>query len=454
MRQWCMGSLMVIGLLLVASPWSQALARSAPALKPAPITYRTIAWDKAPLRTFYANPVGRGNGRSRARPMAFNRLLGQLRPGDRVILLNGTYPKAKISLRGHASRPIRIEAEYPVVRNTALTVANWKKVMFKQGLQIEDSSYLRIKGLSFEVDAAKSGSGIEVLSGNNLAFVQNLFRQNTNYGLLFNGLTEGDVRQVLVEHNVFHNMIRSTERGGIGSNRMDYGLRVHGADTVIVRRNLFDGYFNHALSVKEKVKHILIERNTFKICGPVCIEGGQEPDTAFGRTVTDRTAANMNVRNNRFTGGRLKTTGVFARNVERIFITGNSFKGIAWPLRMAGHVLNARSCERQLQVIGRKLATCEPGSRLTLVGRKTVGVLFERNRVAGSAAIYAVGRGQAGDFLSIRFAHADRPLPVSSRRFVLDGARVNRWAAKLPATLAAPRTFIAASSRIYLKNPP
>ncbi|WP_027132430.1 right-handed parallel beta-helix repeat-containing protein [Geminicoccus roseus] len=415
--------------------------------------YRYIKWERPPLRTFYASPHGGGNGTSRSRPRAFNKLLPTLRAGDRVILLLGNYPSARLSLQGTATRPIRIEAEHPIVRDARHTVAAWKKVVFRNtGLQISKSAYVRIKGLSFHTDQGRSSSGIEVLSGRNLAFVQNQFLQNSNYGLLFFGKKTGDVAQVLVEGNVFRSMISGKEPGGIGRAWMDYGLRIHGTDTLVARNNLFDGYFNHAVSVKEMSRDILIERNKFNICSVICVEAGQEPDTAAGGTLIDRTVVNVNIRNNVFNGRNDGSTGVFARNVERAYVTGNAFNRIARPLRIANNDLNSRSCERQLQVIGRMLAICEHRSRLTLTGRRNRAVLFEKNRVRGKAAIYVTGRGYKGDFLSIRDTSADTRVPVVRRSFVVNKAAVNAWTKGAQETLLPPQVYLKGSGAFYLQK--
>jgi hypothetical protein len=438
--------------MYIGSPASSA-AQQAPVLKPPSVDYQYIKWERPPLRTFYASPHGQGNGTRRAAPRALNKLLPVLRPGDRVVLLLGNYPSAKLSLRGTATRPIRIEAEYPIVRDARHTVATWKKVVFRNaGLQIRDSAYVRIKGVSFHTDPGRSSSGIEVLSGRNLAFVQNQFLQNSNYGLLFFGKKRADIRQVLVEGNVFRSMISGNEPGGIGRAWMDYGLRIHGTDTLVVRNNLFDGYFNHAVSVKELSKDILIERNRFNICSVICVEAGQEPDTAAGGTFIDRTVANVNIRNNVFNGRDDGTTGVFARNVERAYVTGNAFNRIARPLRIANNDLNSRSCERQLQVLGRMLAICEHGSRLTLTGRKNRAVLFEKNRVRGKAAIYVTGRGYKEDFLSIRYTSADTRVPIVRRSFVIDDAAVNAWTRGAQETLLPPKVYLKGSGDFYLRK--
>jgi hypothetical protein len=443
---------LVVSLMMICLSPGTSDAAKAPRLKPEVSAYRSIAWERAPRRTFYASPSGRGDGRSRGSSRGFIKLLPSLRPGDRVVLLAGVYPGARLSLNGTASRPIRIEAEHPVVRDRTLSVTGTNNVIFRNsGLQLRNSSYLRIKGLSFEAQSGRSGNGIEVLSGHDLAFTQNRFLQSTNYGLSMFGKKQTDIRDVLVEGNVFRNKITDNEPGGIGGVRTDYGLRIHGTKTLVARNNLFDGYFNHALSVKEKAADILIERNRFNICGRICIEAGQEPDTAVGSRLIDRTAANVNIRNNRFDGRNDGTTGVFARNAERVYVTGNAFSRINRPLHIANNHLNSRSCQRQLQVLGRKLAICENGSRLALTARKNLAVLFEKNRITGNAAIYVAGRGYKGDFLSIRFTTASSRVPVIQRRFLIDSAPVNRWTGRIE-TFAAPRVFIEGSDRFYVRD--
>ncbi|WP_159709925.1 right-handed parallel beta-helix repeat-containing protein [Geminicoccus flavidas] len=399
-------------------------------------------WAKPPLRTFYASPAGLGSGESRTSAKAFDSLLPMLKAGDRVILLEGTYPSTRISLKGTRPHPIQIEAEHPAVNASDLEAPITGKALFRNSqLEILDSSYLRIHGLAFEVDQAEAGNGITVMRSHHLAFTQNYFHQQSNYGLLLTGDEVGEVEQVLVERNLFRNMLRDSESGGIGGVRMDYGLRVHGTRTLLVRDNLFDGYFNHSLSLKEKVLDVSIQRNRFQVCGQACIDGGQEPDTVAGTRSTDRTVSNVVVEDNDFTGQQDGTVGIFARNIERIFVLGNRFTGISEPLRVANWDRNSRSCERQLYLIGRKLRTCEAGSQLALIGRPTVGVLFERNTIAGDAQIVLAGRGYADDFLAIRQSSTTGRVMICRRPFIVNGADFNAWVPGLPDWSDAPKLY-------------
>lgn len=438
--------------LLLGSP-APAIAASAPAMVPAPITPDRIDWASPPLRTFYADPVGQGSGKTRRSPLAFTKLLPTLRPGDRVILLPGSYRSARISLKGTASRPIRIEAGAAAVTGDGLELPPSSKVLFQNSsLHIQDSAYLRIQGLAFQVDPAKAGSGIKVTRSSHLAFQRNSFVQHTNYGLLLDGVATTDLRQILVENNLFQNMLASGEPGGIGGVRMDYGLRVHGTDTLIVRGNRFEGYFNHALSLKERVRNARIEDNLFQTCGLVCVEGGQEPDTAFGTRMTDRTVANVIVTANRFVGKFDGTVGVFARNVERIFITANRFQGITEPLRIANNDRNPKNCARQLYLVGRTYGSCEPDSRMTQIGRRNAGVLWGQNRIEGAARFIVAGRGYAGDFLSIRNATNTGKVEICRRPFILNEADFNGWTDGLPATRAAPKLYLDASKGFVVRT--
>jgi hypothetical protein len=417
---------------------------TAPSIAPAPVDYQAVNWARAPLRTLYASPSGGGDGLSRNAPKAFNRLVPSVRPGDRVVLLPGNYPNAEISLAGTAIRPITIEAEYPIVSPRHQLESSNRSVFKNSGLKITSASYLRVRGLAFAVDEAAYSSGIEVLRGDHLAFVRNYFLQNSNFGLLFFGVAEQDVTQVLVETNVFRNMLRAAETGGIGV-RMDYGLRIHGTTTVVARNNLFDGYFNHAISLKERVRDALIEKNIFQTCGNICIEGGQEPDTFAGGTFKDRTVANVLVYANRFVGKDDGSTGIFARNVERLFVDGNSFVGLAYPLRSSNLYQNSRSCERQLARTGRMLAVCEHDSMLALTGRTNSGIVFSRNHVIGSAKIVVGGRGYPDDFLSVQDSTTTGKVVVSRRQFVFAADPWNRWTSGVPQTVAPPPVFVGRS---------
>ncbi|HEX2528841.1 MAG TPA: hypothetical protein VHL31_21430 [Geminicoccus sp.] len=428
--------------VLLGSAVPGAMAATAPVMTPAPIAYASVDWFKTPLRTFYADPNGGGTGQSRSSPRALGRLLPGLKPGDRIILLAGTYPSAKVTAHGTALRPIRIEAEHPVVAGTGHQVATSRKAVFRNSsLQIDASSYLRITGLSFEVDPSRGGSGITATNSDHLAFTRNYFFQQTNYGVLLGAASGGDVSQVLLENNVFRNMIVGSEAGGVGGVRMDYGQRVHRTRTMVVRNNHFDGYFNHSVSLKEIVRDVLIERNSFRICGLVCVEGGQEPDTTHPGGSTDRKVANVVIRSNSFSGLQDGSMGVFARNVERIFIIGNQFSGITEPLRMASNDRNSKSCERQLYLVGRKLGGCEVRSRLTQIGRKNSGVLFDGNKISGGIQFIMAGRGYPGDFLSIKNAANTSPIEICLRPFIQNGADFNSWTEGTPATFAPPALY-------------
>jgi hypothetical protein len=413
-----------------------------PTMAAATIEYAAVDWVKPPLRTFYVSPAGTGSGESRNSATAFDKLLPMLKAGDRVILLEGNYPNTRISLKGTQSHPIQIEAEHPAFNALDLKVRATGKTLFRNSnLQIMNSSYLHVHGLAFEVDLAVRSNGITVTHSHHLAFTHNYFHQQTSYGLLLAGAEAGEVEQILVEKNLFRNMLQDSEGGGIGGVRMDYGLRVHGTRTLVVRDNLFDGYFNHSVSLKEKVLDVLIQRNRFQTCGQACIDAGQEPDTVAGALATDRTVSNVVVEDNGFTGQEDGTVGVFARNVERIFLLGNRFDGISEPLRVANWDRNSKSCERQLYLIGRKLRTCENGSHLTLIGRPTVGVLFERNTINGNAQIILAGRGYADDFLAIRQSPTTGKVVICRRPFILNGANFNAWTPGLPAWSAAPKLY-------------
>jgi hypothetical protein len=426
--------------------WAASIA--AAGVPPAPPADMMVDWEKPPLRTFYADPAGTGAGRNRASPRALDELLPTIEPGDRVILLPGTYPSTRITLKGSAERPIWLEAEHPAV-GPGLTTETIGRALFQNsGLDVTESAYLHIEGLAFEVEENRFSNGITVTKSHHLALRRNYFFQQTNTGLLL----ASRVGQVLVEDNVFRNMLVGREAGGIGGIRTDYGLRVHRTRDLVVRGNLFDGYFNHSLSLKEKIRDVRIEDNLFRICGYVCIEGGQEPDSAHGGTRTDRTIADVTIANNRFDGLDDGTVGVFARNAERIFVTANRFAGIGEPLRIANNDRNSRSCERQLQVLGRALRTCERGSRLTLAGRPNLEVRFDGNMIIGDARMNIAGRGYASDFLFIENSLNTGRVEICRRPFIRNDADVNAWTDGLPAFPDPPEIFRDASQGFTVRE--
>ncbi|HEX2528840.1 MAG TPA: right-handed parallel beta-helix repeat-containing protein [Geminicoccus sp.] len=361
-----------------------------------------------------------------------------------MILLPGNYPSATISLLGTASRPIRIDAEQPIVVSNHQLIGSGRTVFKNTELKIVNSAYLRVRGIAFATEASAYASGIEVLSGHHLAFSRNYFLQNTNFGLLFYGKNETDIEQVLVEDNVFRNKLLVSEAGGIGKVRTDYGLRIHGTRTLVARKNLFDGYFNHAISLKEKARNLLVDENVFRICGYLCIDVGQEPDTKAGGTYVDRTVGNVIISDNLFSGSN-SPTAILARNVDRLFIDRNSFARFTHVLRIANNNQNSRSCERQLAVLGRTLLSCERNSRLTLTGRKILGIRFARNQITGDSRIVLGGRGYSKDFLSIAGSGTSGKVSISFRTFSLGSGVWNEWTDNLPATLAAPRLHLSNS---------
>jgi hypothetical protein len=423
-----MASWLLLGLTLLLTGFTTDPAR------------QSVDWHQPPLRTLYASPAGTGDGHSPAAPSALDRLLAMLRPGDRVILLPGDYPDTRISARGTAERPIRIEAAQPAVAADGRAATGTGLAMFRNsGLEIDRSAFLRVDGLAFTVEPDRHGNGITVTDSHHLAFSRNLFHQQTNYGLLLAGTEESPVTQVLVEENLFRNHLRDSEGGGIGGVRMDYSLRIHGTRTLVVRDNRFNGYFNHSLSLKEAVQDVTIQGNGFRICGLVCIEAGQEPDTEAAGRVVDRTVGQVAITGNDFTGSDDGTMAVFARNAEQVTIADNHFAGISEPLRIANNDRNSRSCERQLYLVGRELRTCEPGSRLTLAGRPATGVRFERNEIIGDAQLILAGRGHADDAVTINGVRTTGTVRICRRPFIRNGADFNAWTAGLPDWSAAPR---------------
>ncbi|WP_191060409.1 right-handed parallel beta-helix repeat-containing protein [Geminicoccus harenae] len=423
-----MASWLLLGLTLLLAGFAADAAR------------QSVDWHEPPLRTLYASPAGSGDGSSPAAPGALDRLLAMLGPGDRVVLLPGDYPDTRISVQGTAERPIRIEAAQPAVATDGHAATGTGRAMFRNsGLEIDRSAFLRVDGLVFTVEPDRYGNGITVTDSHHLAFGRNLFHQQSNYGLLLAGTQESPVTQVLVEGNLFRNHLLESEGGGIGGVRMDYGLRVHGTHGLVVRDNRFDGYFNHSASLKEFVQDVTIRGNRFRTCGLVCIEAGQEPDTEAAGRVMDRTVSDVAITGNDFTGSDDGTVAVFARNAGQVVIADNRFAGISEPLRVANNDRNSRSCERQLHFLGRKLRTCEPGSRLTLAGRPATGVRFERNEIAGDAQLILAGRGYADDAVTIGAARTTGTVRICRRPFIHNGADFNAWTDGLPNWSAAPR---------------
>ncbi|HEX2527182.1 MAG TPA: hypothetical protein VHL31_12915, partial [Geminicoccus sp.] len=184
----------IAALLLLGS--AHVVAADAPVIHPAPIAYAAIDWAAPPLRTRYASPDGRGTGASHISPLALVELLPTLQAGDRLILVAGRYPSATVTAKGTAAHPISIEAQHPAC-TSGFRLNPCSGTRFNNtSLTIKDSSYLRVHGMSFDVDLDKKANGITILASHHLAITRNYFFQQTSTGLLIGGKASAPVSQV------------------------------------------------------------------------------------------------------------------------------------------------------------------------------------------------------------------------------------------------------------------
>lgn len=108
---------------------------------------------------------------------------------------------------------------------------------------------------------------------------------------------------------------------------MDYGIRIHNANTVEILGNRFTGdggkgLFNHSISLKEKVAKTFIVGNTFDACGRNCIEPGQQESNTHDGDISSGT---VTITGNTFNNTLRTTTILLVKNIHKVIFQDNTF---------------------------------------------------------------------------------------------------------------------------------
>lgn len=284
---------------------------------------------------------------------ALRTAISNAQAGDHIVLCEREWKTFRVENKhGTAANPIVIKAVKPAT--TGGKVRFSRTAGTSTVTTIEHSTHIIIDGMLAE----NPGYGFNILYGS---------KNITIY------------RNVLIEPDPFY-----TSKSG-------YGLRTHVADEVKVIGNVFRGFFNHSVSMKERTPHMYIIGNLFDGCGYECINLGQMPDGFQG--IADMTSGIAIVKDNHFTGRQTQTgagmNGVRVVNVQQAYIEDNTFEG-TW--------------KAQINVsygsIGPKHV--RPTDILKPSGPKTLDVLqIKNNRFANSGKLELFGRGEANDIIDV-----------------------------------------------------
>ena len=204
----------------------------------------------------------------------------------------------------------------------------------KVGSSIRESSGMILDGISMD-GRCTSGCHTAARRFLTLTNTSNIKIQNSKFnnmlgtGVLVDQANENKQFNIQFIGNTLHNDIeRSFQISGSGrySYDMDYGFRIHDANSVYIANNTFTGGFNHAVSLKRKVKYALIENNNFISCGNACIHAGQQGNTTANPDIISDL---IKIRNNRFSiqTRQDRSDGVEVMNVHKAIVTNNSFNG-------------------------------------------------------------------------------------------------------------------------------
>ncbi len=285
--------------------------------------------------TYYVSPTGAdANPGTQQRPWkTLQKGYGQLRPGDTLILMDGTYREAPFNFDkgGTAAKPIRIEAAvgatviltYPAA-GPKLMDETWDnpipaKILNDMRCVVYDSvasleaSHLRFRGITFrgfrdELYQKKCASlwaacsGMEV-HGSDVAFQQCTFYNNGHDGIGIGG--DPPPQNLLLEDCQIHDN---------GTTYYDHGLYLSSAKGCTLRRNVFEqnqGYAIHAFGGDPH--YVTIEDNVFRHNGAgILIEGH---NFTLRRNVIAWNARKDDGRDGCIPGGIVCRGPVFANNL-------------------------------------------------------------------------------------------------------------------------------------------
>ncbi len=255
------------------------------------------------------------------------------RPGDAIILRDGTYMNVEFNIErsGTAEHPIFIFAEHP------------GKVILSGESRINIlADYVIVANFRFENGYPSKDSGVVNLEGNHLRFTNNVIKEyeihENDYKWLslrgrfheidrntFDGKTTGGSLLTIwrddmfsQDHHIHHNQFLNYQEAG-GANgyetiRVGTSTYSQTDSNVLIENNLFENISGEIEIISIKSGRTIVRNNTFKTCKGL---------------VTARHGKNDLIENNVFLCGREKSDG----SIERIDDTGG--------IRMydAGHVV-------------------------------------------------------------------------------------------------------------------
>lgn len=305
----------------------------------------------------------------------FQSVLSSAAPGTTIMLLPGNYGTLNVNRGGSTpDQPIYIAAQYPAVDIHAQPLAT-EAQRANVSLITMNASNVTLCGIFFDDQSRKSIRHDSKVD--NATYLQNYFStQTANESAVEDSIDtyEGGTG-LTVQSNYFN----GTRNPGFA---LDYGLALFKYNNVYVRNNVFDGVFNHQLSLKQQNQNVLIDSNIFKGCGQQCLEIGQQPDN---NKDGDWTGGAVTITNNTFIPaytdhpqGR-STKALVLRNHENITVKGNTFQG-RFGETIQTNFINSGGLERLADRV------------LGVWGRKATSVLIEGNTFTGGL-LHFVGRG-------------------------------------------------------------
>ncbi len=305
----------------------------------------------------------------------FQSVLSSAAPGTTIMLLPGNYGTLNVNRGGSsADQPIYIAAKYPAVDVYAKSLAT-EAQRSNVSLITMNASNVTLCGIFFDDKSLKSIRHDSKVD--NATYLQNYFNTQTASSMTVEesiDTFEGG-NNLTVQSNYFN----GTRNAGFA---LDYGLALFDYNGVYVRNNVFDGVYNHQLSLKQRNQNVLIDSNTFKGCGQQCLEIGQQPDNSKDG---DWTGGAVTVTNNTFIPaytdhpqGR-STKALVLRNHENITVKGNTFQG-RFGETIQTNFINSGGLDRLADRV------------LGVWGKQATSVLIEGNTFT-DGLLHFVGRG-------------------------------------------------------------
>ncbi|MFO1243284.1 MAG: hypothetical protein U1E36_08860 [Rickettsiales bacterium] len=303
---------------------------------------------------------------------AFQAALNAASAGDTIILKPGNYGRLTINKGGSSGRPIYIAAENAAVNTSAQPQSVARSTISAMSIA---AGNVTICGFYFDDSAYKSVDHTK--RADNVTYLQNYFATGVHNSMAVEisiDTWEGGTN--LVAQSNYFNATRNSNFS------QDYAMAIYKYNGVYVRGNVFDGVFNHQISLKQKDHNVLIDGNVFKGCGQVCMHIGQGQDE---QAEGDLTGTNATISNNTFieaytTHPQSKyRKALVLRNQQNIVVRGNTFQG-KWVETITTDFINRGGLIRLLS------------RALGVWGNRQNTILIEANKFANALLDFS-GRG-------------------------------------------------------------